>query len=58
MIQGATSKSFLEKLRLGKVAAVMTVYPISKDGTGTNNTLSVDADGLDFKNKDQAMRVG
>lgn len=55
--QGATWKTFLEKLRLGRVPAVMTVYPISKDGTGTNSTLSVEADGLDFKNKVQAMRV-
>lgn len=28
-----------------------------KDGTGTNSTLSVEADGLDFRNKVQTMRV-
>lgn len=57
LIQEATSKTFLGKWRLRRVPAVMTVYPISKDDTGTNNTLSVEANGSDFKNKVQAMMV-
>lgn len=57
LIQGTSSKTFLEKLRLGRVPAVMIVYPINKDGTGTNSALSVEDDGVDFKNKVQAMSI-
>lgn len=51
LFQKATSKTFLEKQKLGRILTVMTIDPITKDVTVRNSTLCAEADDSDYENR-------